>query len=80
MSVAVPHKKMESSAQVCNASLIVRDRVGRTSCCHFHSLVTATHSEQKGAQFPSVMLAFLVFCLCLQDFIHLSATHPCSPP
>lgn len=45
-----------------------------------YSLVTATHSGWKGAQFPSVMLASLVFCLCLQDFTHLLATHPCSPP
>lgn len=80
MSVAVPRKKMESSPQVGSASLIIRDSVGRALCCHFHSLVTAAHSKQKGAQFPSVMLAFLVFCLCLQDFIHLSATPPCSLP
>ena len=71
---------MESNPQAGNAILTVRDRVGRTLCCHFHSLATATRSGQKEAQFPSVMLASLVFCLCLQDFIHLSATHPCSLP
>lgn len=69
-------RRWRAAPQVGSASLIVRDSVGRALCWRFHSLVTAAHSKQKGAQFPSVMLAFLVFCLCLQDFIHLSATPP----
>lgn len=71
-------RKMENNPQMGRANLTVRVRKGRTLCCY--SLVTATHSGWKGAQFPSVMLASLVFCLCLQDFTHPLATHPCSPP
>lgn len=80
VGVAFPRKKMESCPQVGRANITARDSVERTLCCHLHSLITATRSGQKGAQFPSVMLASLVFCLCLQDFIHLSAIHPCSLP
>lgn len=58
---------MESSCQA--GSLAVRDRVGRTSCCHFHGLLTAARSGQRGASFSSVMSASLVFvCACRTSF------------
>lgn len=51
------------------AHLTFRDRVGRTLCCHFHNPVAATHLGRRGAQFPSVMSASLVFvCACRTSF------------
>lgn len=71
-------KKMDNNPQMSSADLMVRDRVGRTFVAIVWSLLPILVG--KGFEFPSVMLASLVFCLCLQDFTHLLATHPCSPP
>lgn len=70
---AFPGEVMEGSPQVGRANLTVRDRAGRTLCCHLHSLVAAPHPGQKGVQLPSVTWASLLF-VCAG--LHSPLSHP----